>query len=512
MSSKPWLSAAEFERVEPAENARFRSPVPTQIVSNGEYTPIPQTAQQQRVEGLIKELGRHYAARQGMSRRRFLQSASGMATAFLAMNQVFGPVWQVSEAEAADPALADERAGELSAQFIFDAQTHFVRDDFTRDRMLNLGRYAAEHWNPAMKRTPMTLARYKFQNYLKEIFLDSDTKLVVLTSAPYDNIDYYHLFNDQIRDARAAVNGIAGTRRMFAHSVFTPNRDGWMDDVDRAIEEFKPDSWKGYTVGDPSAPTKLGLQWRLDDEKLVYPFYEKAVKAGITKICIHKGLLPRDYEQSWAGLWQYATVDDLPRAAKDWPQITFIIYHSALRPLLEQPELELAEFERTGYIRWVTDLARIPERHGVSNVYAEIGAAFANSAVANPRFCAALIGQLVNEMGEDRVIWGTDSVWWGSPQWQIEALRRLEIPDDMLRKAGWKKKLGGPDSPVKRKIFGLNSARLYGYQVASAYDRLNQDQLALIKAHYQHEGEGRSNLAYGYVAKRGRESVVPGND
>jgi uncharacterized protein len=502
MSSKPWLSDKEMENVAPAEQASFHSPVPTQIVSSGEYNPLPQTRQQRKVEWLIKELGDQYGKRHGVTRRAFLQSASGMALAFLAMNQVFGPVWDVNEAEAADRDLADERAKALAKQFIFDAQTHFVRDDFNRDRMLNLGRYAAEHWNPAMKETPMTLARYKFQNYLKEVFLDSDTKLVLLTSAPYDNIDWYHLFNDQIRDARTAINTVAGTRRMFSHSVVTPRLPGWMDEVDKAIEEYKPDSWKGYTVGDPSSPTQKGLAWRLDDEKLVYPFYEKAVKAGITTICIHKGLLPRDYERSWAGIWQHATVDDLPKAAKDWPQITFVIYHAALRPLLEQPELELAEFERSGYIKWVTDLARMPAEHGLDNVYAEVGASFANSAVANPRFCAALMGQLVNEMGEDRVLWGTDSVWWGSPQWQIEAFRRLEIPDDMMKKMGWKKKLGGADSEIKQKIFGLNSARLYNYKVETAYEQLGRDKLTLMKAHYQHEGIGRNNAAYGYVAKR----------
>jgi uncharacterized protein len=502
MSSKPWLSDKEMEHVAPAEQASFHSPVPTQIVSSGEYNPLPQTRQQRKVEWLIKELGDQYGKRHGVTRRAFLQSASGMALAFLAMNQVFGPVWDVNEAEASDRGLADERAKALAKQFIFDAQTHFVRDDFNRDRMLNLGRYAAEHWNPAMKQTPMTLARYKFQNYLKEVFLDSDTKLVLLTSAPYDNIDWYHLFNDQIRDARTAINIVAGTRRMFSHSVVTPRLPGWMDEVDKAIEEYKPDSWKGYTVGDPSAPTQKGLAWRLDDEKLVYPFYEKAVKAGITTICIHKGLLPRDYERSWAGIWQHATVDDLPKAAKDWPQIKFVIYHAALRPLLEQPELELAEFERSGYIKWVTDLARMPAEHGLDNVYAEVGASFANSAVANPQFCAALMGQLVNEMGEDRVLWGTDSVWWGSPQWQIEAFRRLEIPDEMMKKMGWKKKLGGADSEIKQKIFGLNSARLYDYKVETAYEQLSRDKLTLMKAHYQHEGIGRNNAAYGYVAKR----------
>ena len=77
----------------------------------------------------------------------------------------------------------------------------------------------------------------------------------------------------------------------------------------------------------------------------MYPFYEKAVKAGITTICIHKGLLPPDYEKSFAGVWEYATAWDIGKAAKDWPQMTFVIYHSALRAFLELPEQAWAEFE-----------------------------------------------------------------------------------------------------------------------------------------------------------------------
>jgi uncharacterized protein len=64
---------------------------------------------------------------------------------------------------------------------------------------------------------------------------------------------------------------------------------------------------------------------------------------------INKGLLPKDYETSIpGGAWKYADVDDLPKAAKDWPQINFVIYHSALRALLEPRDSELAEFEKNG--------------------------------------------------------------------------------------------------------------------------------------------------------------------
>jgi predicted TIM-barrel fold metal-dependent hydrolase len=100
----------------------------------------------------------------------------------------------------------------------------------------------------------------------------------------------------------------------------------------------KPSSWKGYTIGDPLQPQTTKYPYRLDDEKLMYPFYEKIVKAGINNVCIHKGLLPKDYEKSIPGsAWQHANVDDVPKAAKDWPQINFIIYHSAMRAFLEDP-------------------------------------------------------------------------------------------------------------------------------------------------------------------------------
>ena len=101
MSERPagWLSDRELGEVDPADKAAFRSPVPTQVVSNGEYNPMPQTEKQRQVEGLIKEYADKYSKYHGVDRRKFLQSASGFAAAFLAMNKVFGPVFEVSEAD-----------------------------------------------------------------------------------------------------------------------------------------------------------------------------------------------------------------------------------------------------------------------------------------------------------------------------------------------------------------------------------------------------------------------------
>lgn len=497
-----WLSEREQRLVAGAEEASAATPIPTQIVSNGEYLPPRQSANQKKVERRIVELADANAGRLGLDRRQFLRTSCGMAAAFVAMNEIYGGnVFRVTPAEAREPELAQARAQELAGQFIFDVQTHFVRDDFDHKQLLGLAEFASQHWNPKLKAEGVSsLARYKFQNYVKEIFYDSDTSLALLSGAPFDDPTWWFLSNAQMAEARALINGFAGSRRLLAHALITPNQPGWMDEVDKAITVHKPDSWKGYTIGDPLNPSKF--PWRLDDEKLVYPFYEKAVKAGITTICIHKGLLPPDYEKSYAGVWEYATAADIGKAAKDWPQMKFVMYHACLRPAFELPDQAWTEFEQTGRIRWVSDLADIPQKFGVTNVYAELGTAFANSAVSHPKFCAAMVGTLVKGMGADHVLWGTDSVWYGSPQWQIEAMRRLEIPEDMRKKHGFAA-LGDANSMTKQMIFANNALAMYGIRLKAASSTkmpaYSEDRFAALKQEHTLAALERSNLRYGYV-------------
>jgi predicted TIM-barrel fold metal-dependent hydrolase len=494
-----YLSDEDLQAMAPAERAAAAGPIPTQIVSNGEFTPSAQTPQQRELEARIERLAAALGPLHGMSRRRFLASSAGMAAAFIAMNEVFGTLFEVSRAEAATPGVADERAGALARQFIFDCQTHFVRDDYQQQGITGLSQFAKQHWNPALADAG-SLERFKFENYLKEIYVDSDTKVALLSGSPVDDPFNLFLSNDQIAAARTSVNRIAGSRRMLAHAIIQPKSPGWLDEVDRTIATLAPDSWKGYTIGDPIFLTKKGSNWRLDDEQLVYPFYEKIVKPGLTTVCIHKGLLPADYETSWPEVWKHATVQDLGKAAQDWPRITFVIYHSAMRPFLEVPDRTLAQFDQGGRIDWVTDLAEIPAKFGVNNVYAELGTCFATCCVTHPRLAAALVGTLIRGLGADKVLWGTDSVWYGSPQWQIEAMRRLEIPEDMQKKHGFAP-LGAADGPVKTAIFAGNAARLYSIDLKAARAQLDGDAVAGIKAEYVARGGERSNLRYGYVRR-----------
>jgi hypothetical protein len=125
---------------------------------------------------------------------------------------------------------------------------------------------------------------------------------------------------------------------------------------------------------------------------------------------------------------------------------------------------------------------------------------FAWTSVSEPRLAAALMGMLIKGLGADRVVWGTDAVWTGAPQWQIEGLRRLEIPEDMQKKYGFTP-LGAADGAVKTAVFSGNTARLYGLEKHAAL--INGDRFAALKAEYQQNGPGRSNLRYGYVSKPG---------
>ena len=221
------------------------------------------------------------------------------------------------------------------------------------------------------------------------------------------------------------------------------------------------------------------------------------VKSGVRTLCIHKGLLPADYESSFEH-WRYARVDDVGKAAKDWPQIQFVIYHAGLKPFMTSPDESLAQFEATGRMDWVTDLAEIPAKYGVTNVHGELGTSFASSAITHPRHAAALLGTLVRGMGADHVLWGTDSVWYGSPQWQIEAFRRIEIPADMQKAHGFAA-LGADDGGVKRAILAGNAARLYGLDLDALVPGADADRLAAWKCEYRAGGGERSNLAYGFV-------------
>ena len=157
------LSDEERSGLIPAELAASPTPVPTQVVSSDEFLPIPQTERQKKVEARMNALADDYGKKNGLSRRRFFQTAAGMATAFVAMNEVYGPLYGASPAEAKSVDLAQARADGLKDQFIMDVHTHFLRDD-TRLEGFARGREAVGKagWNPDLVGKPQTLDDLKY--------------------------------------------------------------------------------------------------------------------------------------------------------------------------------------------------------------------------------------------------------------------------------------------------------------------------------------------------------------
>jgi predicted TIM-barrel fold metal-dependent hydrolase len=498
------LDPDERAALVPADELTGELPIPARPVSSDEFMPAPRSARQREFEARALAYGDGLAAQQGLTRRRFFQSAAGMAAAFLAMNDTFGPLFGVSRAEAAEPERAAQRAASLSGQFIMDMHTHFLHDrtrlaGFVRSREA-VGRAG---WNPALAGKPQTLEDLKYANYVKEVFLDSDTKVALVSgSASHDPLDWF-LSNEEKRDARARINATAGgTRRALSHLIFTPGVPGALERFERELAELRPDSIKGYTIGDNTNKPMAKWPWRMDDEALAYPYYERALKAGIRNICVHKGLFPPHVERQYPHLLAYSRVDDVGRAARDWPQLNFVIYHAGYRYAAGgRTEDAWAQVQASGRVDWVTDLAEIPGREGVTNIYADLGQIFAQSTMADPHLAAFMLGTLIRGLGVERVVWGTDAIWTGSPQWQIEALRRLEIPEDMQRRHGFAP-LGAADGAVKNAIFGANNARLYDYTPAQRL-ALAGDRLSAARAAYEAAGTSRSNIAWGYTRREG---------
>ena len=190
----------------------------------------------------------------------------------------------------------------------------------------------------------------------------------------------------------------------------------------------------------------------------------------VRRICVHKGLAPGppDPLRGHPG--------DLPKAARDWPNLNFITYHACIQPSFFYHDT--LEAIRAGRMRggvpdiaWTTEYAQLVGE--LSNCYAEIGTTWASSVVTFPTVAAHLMGQLMRFMGEDRIVFGSDSVWYGSPQWQIESLWRFQIPDELRQRYDYPELT----ETAKRKILGLNSARIYGIQTteASAYRPVPED-------------------------------------
>jgi hypothetical protein len=486
--------------------------VPTQAVSNEELVPRPQSKKQKQIEAVIGELAEQKAKKLGMDRRSFMSSSMGIATCFMASNMVWGKkVFAVEEAETLELGAYEDKYPK-SEYFIMDVQSHFTNG-------VAIGFRNAEFVKNMGFKLEGDADSYAFPNFVKEMFFDSETAMLVISGVPGKENHYDSQGNPAEGAARTPglggkvlpswvmsmrkkeINDIAGGVRALCQGNCAPNhywdmktnsqdKNALFEQMEREVKLYGIDSWKWYCHTDPG---RSGGGFQLDDEKMTYPFYEKSKELGLKFFSVHKG-----FSAQSRTLGHLASPKDVEKAALDHPDLTFVIYHSALKHgPNEQSYVEKNEFNaETGDFAWHDVLMKIKERNPqINNVYPEIGSSFGLLAIDNPEMCQHLIGRDVKMYGADHVIWGTDCLWWGSPQWAIDAFKRFQITDDMCDKFGY--------APLtkedKAKIFGLNAAKLYGIDASEKRQTLPKDALSKLKVAYQGMGGLRENAAYGWV-------------
>jgi hypothetical protein len=543
---------AQCARADVAEP--LRAPMPTRMISNGEYMPVPQTDQQKRVEARLEELADEASTKLGISRRQFLAGSGGMAAALLAMNEVYGGFFNVSRTELYEPA-AYAQAAPPKDLFVFDDQLHFVRGSQPSPaalRAIAQGPSSAPRvkanpynprgqrdergdawgvWNPALVGLPIDPGYAHITQFIKDVYLDSQVTIGLLSNVtasivqiagerarPPRNTQEAQrgeiLTAAQTAAGRNFINEIAGSTRMLCHGLLYVGK-GNLAAIQEQIDQHEPDSWKGYNISNSAKvdddPNSLMRQWRHDDPEVAYPTFEliqknyerlKARRPGFNNICVHKGLAPGPPDP------KRGHPDDLPKAARDWPKLNFISYHACIQPnffLADTLEEVKAGKLRGGVpnISWTTEYAQLVQ--DLPNCYGEIGTTWASSVVTFPTIAAHIMGQLMKFLGEDRIVFGSDSVWYGSPQWQIEALWRFQIPEALREKYAYPELT----EAAKRKILGLNSARLYGIQavktdayrpVPKDYEARMTPELKTLLEVGQLKGDNLSQMRQTYLA------------
>ena len=467
-------------------------PLPTQAISNEEYIPLPQTREQRTVELLTLETAQAHAKKLGMDRRQFLRSSCGMALAFAAVNSVFGNFFTVDAAELWEPGAVAEKK---TSYFIFDVQTHHVAmdkqwptaDQEFIDYLVGLRRFGGS-MNPELKRKTPEPSDLYIENFVKEVFLDSDTNVIALSALPSQTEEGNVLPPELLVKTRNWVNELTRSPRVISHGVFTPELGTRnLEAMELQAEKLRIEAWKGYS-GVSRDRKREG--WTIDDEKLVYPALEYARKLKIKNICLHKGL-PFPGEQRF---WQPM---DVIRAAQDFPDLNFLVYHAGFKGVGDVLPAARSGFKTSSYVPWVSDMCALKQKNPkITNVYMELGSAFALMVNSSPLLCAHVLGMIIKAFGNDHLLWGTDSIWWGSPQWQIEAFRRLEMPPELMRRFGYKPLT----TEVKRKIFGLNAARVYGIDPQAKRNPVPSDYVEKLRKMYQQAGGPMpSNTQYGWV-------------
>ena len=466
-----------------------RLPIKLDSTSNGEFVPVPLSPANRYANQLAHQAAGANAKRLAVSRRSFLVSACGAASTLLAFNTAnaaagrTGGFFELPADAALDPLAA--RSALERGEFIFDVQGHFVDP---AGAWVNNAPPEAFKWSPkascALAQRPGPRSHLDClapEEFVKDVFLDSDTDMMVLSFVP-SRRDAEPITIQTADAVRRIVDRMEGTHRLLIHGRVNPNQPGDLEVMDELKERWGVCAWKTYTQFGPG-----GKGFFLSDD-IGTTFIEKARRLGVKVICVHKGL-PFGKQS-----YEHSQCSDIGVIAKRFPDVSFLIYHSGF--VTGVPE---RAFEGRGADDGIDTLIRSLVENGVkpgSNVYAELGSTW-RFLMRDPEAAAHAIGKLLKYCGEDNVLWGTDSIWYGSPQDQIQAFRTFQIAPALRAQHGY------PEitPQLRAKVFGLNAAKVYSISPGEVRKYLSRDRIARERLAYL-ENPAPHFLTYGPKTRR----------
>jgi uncharacterized protein len=505
-------------------------PVDVLPCSNEEYFPPPPSREQLAIMKIANAETERWRRKFRMTRGQFVRTAAATLIGFWAIDVVrvgrwgnYGFAHNTATTDACDLEWDGhtglETLRNLPGEFIFDVQSHHVDPDgMWRVTNPAIHAFFAAVWPQSSSVTgdqpgvgengsirgggageidPIeNLSRY---HYLKELFLDSATTMTVLSCVPTSPDTNNPLPLAEAATTVHTVNDLAKSQRSVLHAFVMPNRGSTGDSnstvdpplyLDEELELMMKRArqyrgilrgWKTYCAwGD--VPNASG--WFLDsDTGLAFLEQVKKVSRAVPEVppvvATHKGFALPGFDQ------RAAAPRDIGPAARQNPGVNFLVYHSGYdtgdtqRPYAGDARARSDVNKVDALIkslrenRWdATRFVKPGKKFGnVPNVYAELGSVW-RSVMNDPDQAAHLLGKLIKYVGPKRIAWGTDSLWYGSPQAEIVGLRRFRFSERAKEFYGLPYGLEGdvedprvkapfPARTIRNAILGRNAARAY---------------------------------------------------
>jgi predicted TIM-barrel fold metal-dependent hydrolase len=397
---------------------------------------------------------------EGLSRRSLFQLAGGAAAlTILSRKSHAAPIPRARFIDSEIVERIDARDPSLHPPLLIDIQTHvWWRANGGIRKMTDSARAFLENLAGTRARVtgnPVPVADMGRCMFVDDMFLRSETDIAFLNAfgmrAQFDGIDAF-----APREA-AHVRSMAPARIRVHGTVDPPDGPAAVESVIYQCEALKIDSLKLYPPGGLINDAPF---WRLDDKKRSYPVLEAARKHGVKNVCVHTGYLGYDNLRA-----KKLTPEEeeclrapmIARVAADFPDLNFIAFHATYP--------------------WEEEFAEVARKAKVKNMYCELGG-LAKLMWKDPQRYTKLLAMMIDAMGADHILWGSDTPIWGPPQWQVQFFQALKIPDEIIEKYP----RSHLTTEVKNKILGLNTARLYNVDVKVAQRDVQADLLYKLRA------------------------------